>query len=178
MVFLAKLYKILIICVVKNKHIFKQWNCFTKTFWRPCFMQTWGAALYFKVQHFKAKSQVKTSSLISNHCQFEPYTIKDFMGSFSWKHSHLEKIRWNTNRIKLEKKWRQLVQLWSSILVHLKWKPMSMSFELPRLIIRYIPGSNPRTDLLGTKYWYNSSRYWVSLKNTWSLMKSLKWKAL
>lgn len=29
-VFLVKLYKILIICVVKNKHILKQLNCFIK----------------------------------------------------------------------------------------------------------------------------------------------------
>lgn len=56
-------------------------------------MQTWGAALYFKVQHFKAKSQMKASWLISNHCQCEPYTIKNFMGTFPWKHSHLEQIR-------------------------------------------------------------------------------------
>lgn len=57
------------------------------------FMQTGGAALYFKVQHFKAKSQVKASWLISNLSMFEPYTIKDLMGSFSWKHSHLEQIK-------------------------------------------------------------------------------------
>lgn len=66
-------------------------------------MQTWDGALNFKVQPFKAKCQVKASWLISNHCHSEPYTMKDFMGSFSWKHSHLEQIRQNTYRVKLEK---------------------------------------------------------------------------
>lgn len=56
-------------------------------------METWGAVLYFKVQHFKAKRQLKASWLIANHGQFEPYTIKDLMGNFSWKHSHLEQIK-------------------------------------------------------------------------------------